>query len=92
MSEAVADLERAWGRTDELFSMLSEADLYDRGIPLRHPFIFYVGHMPAFAWNHLAVVTGASPLDPELDVLFARGIDPDDRIDTKLGFQDRGVS
>lgn len=78
MSEVLDALERAWNRSDELFSMLSTEDLCARGIPLRHPFIFYVGHLPAFAWNHLAAVTGAGPFDESLDGLFARGIDPED--------------
>ena len=48
-------------------------------IPLRQPFLFYVGHLPAFAWNHLWRRVASRPaFAPELDTLFERGIDPPD--------------
>jgi ergothioneine biosynthesis protein EgtB len=79
MTEDRAALEAAWARTDELFGMLRPDRLLERPIPLRHPFLFYLGHLPAFAWNHIGrEVLGQEQADPELDVLFARGIDPDD--------------
>jgi len=68
-------LQAAWQRSDDLFARLP--DLQQRPIHLRHPFVFYLGHLPAFAWNQLAVaVLGRAPTGP-LDQLFAFGIDPD---------------
>jgi ergothioneine biosynthesis protein EgtB len=70
-------LEAAWRRSDQIFGLLEEAAWYERPIALRQPFIFYVGHLPAFAWNQ--VVRGALGREgfrPEFDQLFARGIDP----------------
>jgi len=68
-------LQAAWARSDDLFARLPE--LQARPIHLRHPFVFYLGHLPAFAWNQLAVsVLGRAPTGP-FDQLFAFGIDPD---------------
>lgn len=70
-------LEEAWRISDRLFGRLAPEDWGLRPIPLRHPIVFYVGHLPAFAWRHLAVEhLGAGACDPVLDALFARGIDP----------------
>lgn len=72
----VAELRWAWSRSDRIFDLAPEA-LYERPIPLRHPLIFYVGHLAAFAWNHVARgLLGRPPMDPVLDELFERGIDP----------------
>ncbi|KAA8497643.1 Ergothioneine biosynthesis protein 1 [Porphyridium purpureum] len=46
-------------------------------IDLRHPFLFYIGHLAAFAWNKAAPLLRLEPFRPEFDVLFERGIDPD---------------
>ncbi len=77
---AMQELEAAWRRSDAVFDLLADDDaLFERPIPLRHPPIFYVGHLAAFAWNHLGEgVLGLGPLDARLDALFARGIDPED--------------
>ena len=76
----LAELQRAWQTSDELFGLLlDERTYFEAPIPLRHPFVFYLGHLPAFAWNQIGVgVLGRGPLDPELDPLFERGIDPPD--------------
>jgi iron(II)-dependent oxidoreductase len=50
---------------------------YERPIALRHPFVFYEGHLVAFAVNVLLKqVLGRPGIDADLEVLFARGIDP----------------
>ena len=70
-------LEGAWRRSDEIFALLEAAAWYERPIALRQPFIFYVGHLPAFGWNQVVRgVLGRPAFRPELDALFARGIDP----------------
>jgi iron(II)-dependent oxidoreductase len=70
-------LEAAWRRSDELFRLLTPEALYVRPIALRQPFIFYLGHLPAFGWNQVCrgLLARSGP-EPELDDLFARGIDP----------------
>ena len=72
-------LEAAWERTDRIFGLVADQALLARPIPLRQPFLFYVGHLPAFAWNHLGRgALGRSAFAPDLDALFEAGIDPPD--------------
>jgi ergothioneine biosynthesis protein EgtB len=48
-----------------------------RPIALRHPFVFYEGHLAAFAViKLLREALGRPPLDASLETLFERGIDP----------------
>ncbi|HUP61481.1 MAG TPA: SUMF1/EgtB/PvdO family nonheme iron enzyme [Thermoanaerobaculia bacterium] len=65
-------------RTRRLFEQLAPEAYYERPIPLRNPFVFYEGHIPAFAVNtllKLALKRGG--IDERLETLFARGIDPE---------------
>ncbi len=68
----------AWARTDKIFAMLPADEIQAQPIVWRHPFIFYIGHLPAFSWNQ---VCGAllhwKSFNPYFDDLFCRGIDPD---------------
>ena len=67
-----------WERTDRLFATIAPDALLDRPIVLRHPFVFYLGHLPAFAWNHVCRYVHDRPaFEPHLDAIFDRGIDPD---------------
>src|SRR5207249_9447191 len=79
MAETVSErLAVDWARTDRIFEMLVPGAFLARPIALRHPFIFYVGHLPAFAWNHVYAGTlGRASFKPEFDDVFSRGIDPD---------------
>ena len=64
-------------RTARLFAMIDDDALTERPIPLRHPFVFYEGHLPAFSFltlNERAL--GQAPVDATLELLFQRGIDP----------------
>jgi ergothioneine biosynthesis protein EgtB len=73
----LAQLERAWARTDAIFALLRPSALAAQPIALRQPFIFYLGHLPAFAWNQVCRgVLGRPSLDPAFDDLFERGVDP----------------
>ena len=77
--DVLADLEAAWRRSDELFDLLPESGLDLQPIDLRHPLIFYLGHLPAFAWNQLCRgVLGRESFRPDFDDLFEFGIDPDE--------------
>jgi ergothioneine biosynthesis protein EgtB len=70
--------EEVWARTDRLFEILAPGAMLARPIALRHPFIFYLGHLPAFAWIHVSRRVMERPaFDPRLDEIFERGIDPD---------------
>src|SRR4030095_2965339 len=70
-------LEAAWERTDRIFSFVTDQALLARPIPLRQPLLFYVGHLPAFAWNHLGRGTLARPAFAAAPAaLFEAGIDP----------------
>ena len=79
MTETIAErLLRTWQRTDLIFSTLRPEAFLARPIALRHPFIFYVGHLPAFAWIHICGgILGRPSFAPALDDMFSRGIDPD---------------
>jgi len=67
----------ARARTDDLFSIVRPGALYDRPIAERHRLIFYLGHLEAFDWNLIARrAFGIEPFHPDLDKLFAFGIDP----------------
>jgi iron(II)-dependent oxidoreductase len=75
--EGLARLDEARVQTDKLFDLVKPAFLYQRPIPERHRIIFYLGHLEAFDWNLLRErVLDESSFEPELDHLFAFGIDP----------------
>lgn len=74
--ERISDARR---RSDALFRVVHPTSLYDRPIPERHRIIFYIGHLEAFDWNLLHdSVFALKSFRPELDRLFAFGIDPVD--------------
>jgi formylglycine-generating enzyme required for sulfatase activity len=64
-------------RTEALFDLVADEAYYSRPIDLRHPIVFYEGHLPAFSFNTLVKRgLGEPSIDPQLETLFARGIDP----------------
>ncbi|HEX6738164.1 MAG TPA: SUMF1/EgtB/PvdO family nonheme iron enzyme [Vicinamibacteria bacterium] len=65
-------------RSRRFFEEVLHPDAYHaRPIALRHPIVFYEGHLPAFAVNTLVKWGLGQPgLDEELETLFERGIDP----------------
>src|SRR5213592_3753955 len=77
-SALIAWYRRNRERSSALFDLLiDEGAYYSHPIPLRHPIVFYEGHVPAFSFNTLVkTALGAASIDPELEALFARGIDP----------------
>ena len=86
MPAATIDLDRDYlldwfqrnrERSANIFSLIDDAAMLARPIPLRHPFVFYEGHLPVFSFlvlNERAL--GETPIDPALERLFERGIDP----------------
>jgi gamma-glutamyl hercynylcysteine S-oxide synthase len=64
-------------RSAQIFALLDDRAFLERPIPLRHPFVFYEGHLPAFSFltlNERAL--GEAPIDATLEKIFERGIDP----------------
>src|SRR5207249_11095649 len=87
-------------RSHALFDLLVDDSYYSRPIALRHPIVFYEGHLPAFSFNTLVKkALGGPSIDPQLEALFARGIDPHEsagsngtgRSSTASGWPDRAV-
>ena len=65
------DRSRLW------FELIEPAAYYERPIALRHPVVFYEGHVAAFNVNTLVKRgLGRPGVDEELELLFERGIDP----------------
>ena len=78
----LAAFTRTRARSRGLFDMLAPDRYYDRPIALRHPIVFYEGHLAAF--NVIVVIKkglGRPGVDEALERLFARGIDPDSEAD-----------
>ena len=76
-SAALAQYRRNRARSRQLFDLLSPEAYYSRPIALRHPIVFYEGHLPAFSFNTLMKkALGRPSIDARLERLFARGIDP----------------
>jgi len=73
-------------RSRAFFDALDESVYYTRPIALRNPFVFYEGHLPAFVVNTLLKrALGRPGIDERLEVLFARGIDPEDEAAVPTG-------
>jgi len=71
-------LQFAWKRTDNFFRIIKPEGFWAQPIVWRHPLIFYVGHLPAFAWNQIGPLFLEHPsYNAHFDEMFSRGIDPD---------------
>ena len=93
VTDVVEQLKQAWTRSDSIFELLGEGAWNVRPIALRQPLVFYLGHLPAFAWNQL----GRGLLDQpacraDFDELFEFGIDPLDAtgVPTEPDWPDHG--
>ena len=65
-------------RSRALFDLLVDEAYYSQPIDLRHPIVFYEGHLAAFSFNTLVRrALGRPSIDERLERLFARGIDPE---------------
>lgn len=65
-------LKRCWADTDCIFSGIDVHQWESKPIDLRHPFLFYYGHVASFL--RLKVMPPAVP--SALDEMLSRGIDP----------------
>ena len=85
-SAAAAWYRRNRARSRELFDLLAVEAYYSQPISLRHPIVFYEGHLPGFSFNTLVKKGLERPsIDPRLETLFARGIDPHEATGTDVG-------
>src|SRR6478609_6560955 len=76
-------------RSRALFDLLTDEAYYLQPIALRHPIVFYEGHLPAFSFNTLVKnALGRPGIDERLERLFARGIDPSEATSTATGLRD----
>ena len=61
----------AWARSDEIFDIIHPTGMLSKPIVWRHPFIFYVGHLPAFSWNQVCgALLNWPSFNPYYDDLF----------------------
>src|SRR5215471_719714 len=73
-------------RSLALFDTVKPEAYYDRPIPLRNPICFYEGHLPAFSINTLIKRGLKEPgIDSDYEILFERGIDPEDAASVPTG-------
>jgi len=76
LDRGLARWKEARAETDGLFKIVRPEFLYDRPIAERHRLVFYIGHLEAFDWNLLRGPLRIPSFAPDLDQLFAFGIDP----------------
>ncbi|EPX71206.1 sulfatase modifying factor 1 [Schizosaccharomyces octosporus yFS286] len=81
--EASISLEE-WSQTRDIWlfvtnKLLNDSNIFNVWIPLRHPFIFYMGHIPVFNDIYLSRIfeNPATASKREYWDWFQRGIDPD---------------
>src|SRR5262249_5723791 len=94
--EFVSWYRRNRQRSRALFDVLVDEAYYAQPIALRHPIVFYEGHLPAFSFNTLVKrALGGSSIDAALEQLFARGIDPSETtpgsLETRDGWPSRDI-
>ncbi|KAJ3126601.1 hypothetical protein HK098_007356 [Nowakowskiella sp. JEL0407] len=80
----VAEFKELWKAWDTIsISMISaeksnEKIFLEQPITLRHPFLFYLGHLPSFMDIQLTRCIGETYTEPKyFTTIFERGIDPD---------------
>nr|KAJ3411645.1 hypothetical protein HK105_002580 [Polyrhizophydium stewartii] len=76
---SLAQFEELWKLWDLITgTMIAPDNHLFKPISLRHPYLFYVGHMPGFADIQLSRVLGLELTPPQQFAdIFERGIDPD---------------
>ncbi len=80
-------------RSRQLFDMVRPEAYHSRPISLRHPIVFYEGHLPAFSLNTLVKKgLGRPGVDKHFERLFARGIDPEDEASASRSQRDEWPS
>jgi gamma-glutamyl hercynylcysteine S-oxide synthase len=80
--DGLALMREGWRLADvQLDNEVGAARALERPIQLRHPFVFYLGHLGAFGRNTALRASGVrvvpEPQCHPFDYIFARGVDPD---------------
>ena len=70
--------QNLWEISDFITNQVITSDrLMNKPIDLRHPYIFYLGHLPVFMDIQISKALNESPTDPlYYTEIFERGIDP----------------
>ncbi len=80
--------ENTWMLSDVLYNSVNESALYLQTDPLRHPLIFYIGHIATFYVNILKKTHLLdSGINKSFETLFAAGIDPERIEDYPTGIE-----
>jgi ergothioneine biosynthesis protein EgtB len=88
-SQLVEWYRRNRERSRSIFDLVSDEAYYSKPIALRHPIVFYEGHLPGFSFNTLVKkALGRRSIDGSLEALFARGIDPHESTAEPTGNRD----
>ena len=75
---SIEDWKWIWAQWDRISSSDVIKDYMEKPIDLRHPMIFYKGHLPAFCDMLLSNCLGEQRTEPQYyETIFDRGIDPD---------------
>lgn len=75
-AEILGYFRDTWATTERLFERLTEEAYYTRADPLRHPLIFYFGHVACFFVNKLRLAGLVTErVNPHFESLFAIGVD-----------------
>jgi ergothioneine biosynthesis protein EgtB len=86
MDSLLSRFQRTRQRSRALFDLIADEAYYSQPISLRHPIVFYDGHLPGFSFNTLVKkALGLPSIDPALEMLFARGIDPHEQAAASTG-------
>ncbi len=76
-ASAILAIQQARRQSDRIFRVVRKDWLHYSAIPLRHPAIFYWGHLEAFDLNLIELALRQSTArDTSWDRLFAFGVDP----------------
>src|SRR5687767_6019452 len=87
---AIGRYRRNRARSRALFDLLEPDVYFQRPIELRHPIVFYEGHLPGFSFNTLVKkALGEPSIDARLEAIFARGIDPHEAAGPKAPARDQ---
>ncbi|KAJ3253699.1 hypothetical protein HK103_000357 [Boothiomyces macroporosus] len=73
----IQEWKELWKASDAITTVIIDPSRYmNKPISLRHPYIFYLGHLPAFLDIQLSRAVGSEPTNKYFAEIFERGIDP----------------
>jgi uncharacterized SAM-dependent methyltransferase len=78
MIPTLSEWKSLWKASDTITTGIIDSSRYlSKPIDLRHPYIFYLGHLPAFMDIQVCKATGESLMEPAYFAeMFERGMDP----------------